>query len=275
LCTKHLIQAEKADWLIGEACILPGVKGTALRSLKAPGTAYDDPECGKDTQIWDYAELDSYTKENKDTVEADSGGVHIFSGIPNKAFYNAAVAFGGNTWESVGKIWWGTVHGKKITKDCTFKEFAEATVAVAEKLMGAKGKEILTKAWTDVNVLGDGKAKSGKVTKAVADGGEEDQAEEDQDDEGADQTEHEEPGEEDEDEEEEEEDEGEKDENEDEVDEEGVAGPEYEEEPAEDEGDPEEEAEDEEAAEPEEEEEAEGDEEEDKTATSHSPASKY
>lgn len=35
--------AEDADWLIGEACIMPGVKGTALRSMKAPGTAYDDP----------------------------------------------------------------------------------------------------------------------------------------------------------------------------------------------------------------------------------------
>ena len=35
--------AANADWLIGEDCILPGVKGTALRSMKAPGTAYDDP----------------------------------------------------------------------------------------------------------------------------------------------------------------------------------------------------------------------------------------
>ena len=35
--------AEQADWLIGEDCILPGVKGTALRSMKAPGTAYNDP----------------------------------------------------------------------------------------------------------------------------------------------------------------------------------------------------------------------------------------
>lgn len=36
-------KAEDADWLIGEDCILPGVKGVALRSMKAPGTAYDDP----------------------------------------------------------------------------------------------------------------------------------------------------------------------------------------------------------------------------------------
>jgi len=32
-----------ADWLIGEDCLLPGVSGVALRSMKAPGTAYDDP----------------------------------------------------------------------------------------------------------------------------------------------------------------------------------------------------------------------------------------
>lgn len=36
-------KAADADWLIGEDCILPGVKGVALRSMKAPGTAYDDP----------------------------------------------------------------------------------------------------------------------------------------------------------------------------------------------------------------------------------------
>lgn len=35
--------ADKADWLIGEGCLLPDVKGVALRSMKAPGTAYDDP----------------------------------------------------------------------------------------------------------------------------------------------------------------------------------------------------------------------------------------
>ena len=43
---KQQVQDEKADvadWLIGEDCILPGVKGVALRSMKAPGTAYDDP----------------------------------------------------------------------------------------------------------------------------------------------------------------------------------------------------------------------------------------
>lgn len=35
--------AEQANWLIGEDCLFPTVRGVALRSLKAPGTAYDDP----------------------------------------------------------------------------------------------------------------------------------------------------------------------------------------------------------------------------------------
>lgn len=35
-------KAEVADWLIGEDCIMPGVKGVALRSMKEPGTAYND-----------------------------------------------------------------------------------------------------------------------------------------------------------------------------------------------------------------------------------------
>ena len=46
--TKEDEKAEKADWLIGEGCLLPDVKGLALRSMKKPGSAYDDPRfvCG-------------------------------------------------------------------------------------------------------------------------------------------------------------------------------------------------------------------------------------
>jgi Zn-dependent metalloprotease len=79
--------AEEADWLIGEDCLMPGVKGVALRSMKAPGTAYDDPRFGKDPQPDNF-------KDYK-TTEDDNGGVHLYSGIPNKAFYLASVAFKG------------------------------------------------------------------------------------------------------------------------------------------------------------------------------------
>jgi Zn-dependent metalloprotease len=87
-----------ADWLIGEGILAKGINGVALRSMKAPGTAYDDPKLGgKDPQPDQYSSLYTGTSDN--------GGVHINSGIPNKAFYLACVAFGGSSWEKCGKIW--------------------------------------------------------------------------------------------------------------------------------------------------------------------------
>lgn len=83
--------ADQADWLIGAGLLTASVKGVALRSMKAPGTAYDDWMLGKDPQP------DHMSKY--DTTTSDNGGVHINSGIPNKAFYLAATAIGGKAWE--------------------------------------------------------------------------------------------------------------------------------------------------------------------------------
>ncbi|KAL6409886.1 hypothetical protein AUP68_06288 [Ilyonectria robusta] len=147
---KQQVQDEKAnvaDWLIGEDCILPGVKGVALRSMKAPGTAYDDPRFGTDPQP-------DHMKDYEVMVE-DNGGVHIYSGIPNKAFYLASVAFGGYSWEKAGKIWWETMRSGKIAPKCQFKHFADITAETAEELFDKKAAKIVRKAWTDVGVTGD------------------------------------------------------------------------------------------------------------------------
>ncbi|KAI1141228.1 Metalloprotease [Hypoxylon sp. FL0543] len=136
--------ADKADWLIGEYCLMRGVKGVALRSMKAPGTAYDDPRFGKDPQPDNF-------KDYKVTAE-DNGGVHLYSGIPNKAFYNAAVAFGGYSWEKAGKIWWETMRSGQVPARCTFIQFADVTVDKAEELFGEDAAAIVRKAWNDVGV---------------------------------------------------------------------------------------------------------------------------
>ena len=39
--------ADQADWLIGPDIFTPDVAGDALRSMKAPGTAYNDPRLGQ------------------------------------------------------------------------------------------------------------------------------------------------------------------------------------------------------------------------------------
>lgn len=82
----------------------------------------------------------------------DNGGVHLYSGIPNKAFYLASVAFGGYSWEKAGQIWWKTMSGGKVPASCTFVQFADATVDTAEELFGDDAAKTVRDAWNQVGV---------------------------------------------------------------------------------------------------------------------------
>jgi Zn-dependent metalloprotease len=137
--------ADQADWLIGEGLLAPGVHGVALRSMKAPGTAYDDPRLGKDPQPATMAE---YVKTNR-----DNGGVHINSGIPNHAFYLLASALGGNAWERAGLIWYDVLTGGELRSDARFTDFATLTVAAAKaRFKEGEETEAVLKAWAQVGV---------------------------------------------------------------------------------------------------------------------------
>src|SRR5690242_1922321 len=106
---KQYVSGEKAadaDWLIGRGLFTAKVRGIALRSMKAPGTAFDDPLLGKDEQP---AHMRDFVH-----TSADHGGVHINSGIPNHAFYLLAVALGGYAWEKAGRIWYETVRDRRL-----------------------------------------------------------------------------------------------------------------------------------------------------------------
>src|SRR5579872_5662133 len=86
-----------ANWLVGEGLLLAG---GALRSMKAPGTANpDDPQ---PAHMKDYVNLPN-------SPQGDYGGVHYNSGIPNHAFYLAAVAIGKPAWETAARIWYITL----------------------------------------------------------------------------------------------------------------------------------------------------------------------
>ena len=99
--------------------------------MKAPGTAYDDPRLGgKDPQP---AHMDGYV----DTTD-DNGGVHINSGIPNHAFYLAATALGGHSWERAGRIWYEALLDPRTTATTQFADFARTTVQVADRLYGLR-----------------------------------------------------------------------------------------------------------------------------------------
>jgi Zn-dependent metalloprotease len=139
-------KAEDADWLIGEGLFTDEVDGTALRSMEAPGTAYDDRVLGRDPQPADMAHY-------VNTLD-DNGGVHINSGIPNRAFYLVATSLGGYAWESAGRIWYDTLRHPQLKPVCRFRDFARLTTEVARDLYGGSSDEIaaVTDAWRTVGI---------------------------------------------------------------------------------------------------------------------------
>ncbi|WP_175411145.1 M4 family metallopeptidase [Streptomyces sp. TRM64462] len=138
--------AGEADWLIGAGLLAERVEGVALRSMKAPGTAYDDDLLGKDPQP---ATMADYVETGR-----DNGGVHINSGIPNHAFYLLATALGGYAWERAGQIWYDVLTGGKLKETADFAAFARLTVAAARERYGEGGAEdeAVVKAWSTVGV---------------------------------------------------------------------------------------------------------------------------
>jgi Zn-dependent metalloprotease len=145
---------DQADWLIGAGILAKGIQGVALRSMKAPGTAYDDPKLGKDPQPADMAH---YFKTGE-----DNGGVHINSGIPNHAFYLVAAALGGHSWERAGQIWYDTLVDHNLKANSSFATFANLTMNNAGSRYGAGSTEqkAVRDAWAKVGVS---KPKAGKA----------------------------------------------------------------------------------------------------------------
>jgi Zn-dependent metalloprotease len=136
---------EEADWLIGAGLFMPGIKARGIRSLKEPGSAYDDPLLGKDPQP---GHMRDYVK----TVE-DSGGVHINSGIPNQAFYQLAVRLRGFAWEKAGRIWYRALC-EKLRSSATFADAMNMTVRAAGEIYGINSREqkATREAWSEVGL---------------------------------------------------------------------------------------------------------------------------
>ena len=142
--------AAEADWIIGAGLLSGNVNGVGIRSMKAPGTAYDDPVLGKDPQP---AHMNDYVN----TI-SDNGGVHINSGIPNHAFYVTALEIGGNAWEKAGNIWYVTLRDK-LRSNSDFQECANQTYQTAEELFGVGSLEqqAVKNGWAAVGIsIGDG-----------------------------------------------------------------------------------------------------------------------
>ena len=138
-------EAADADWVIGAGLFTDAVAGDGIRSMARPGQAYDDEVIGKDPQP-------GHMRGYVDT-EADNGGVHINSGIPNRAFYLAATAVGGKAWEGVGRVWYDVL-ANGLRPRASFAVCASRTAESAGRLFGAGSREAkaVASAWRKVGV---------------------------------------------------------------------------------------------------------------------------
>ncbi len=138
--------ADQADWLIGAGPFTAKINGVALRSMKAPGTAFDDRVLGNDPQPAHMRDF-VYTYQ-------DNGGVHINSGIPNYAFYLAATQLGGYAWEKAGRIWYETLRDPRLRPNTGFRRFARLTIANTQRLFGQASieEQAVRNAWDQVGI---------------------------------------------------------------------------------------------------------------------------
>lgn len=110
---------KQADWLIGAEIIgpIPRNQGiTCLRDLANPAAQH----C--------LAPQISHMKDFKPRMDP-----HESSGIANTAFYTAAMALRGYSWEVLGKIWYGALTDYPPAPRLTFRQFAERTRRQASK----------------------------------------------------------------------------------------------------------------------------------------------
>jgi Zn-dependent metalloprotease len=134
-----------ADWIIGEGLFTSNVNGVGIRSMKEPGTAYNDPVLGKDPQP-------GHMRDYVQTI-ADNGGVHINSGIPNRAFYVTALNLGGFAWEKAGNIWYVTLKDK-LSASANFVTAAAKTYEAARELygQGSLEQQAVRAGWAEVGI---------------------------------------------------------------------------------------------------------------------------
>lgn len=156
----------KANWLIGDDCISEDFKKmvkvrnfghwNALRSMSEPGNAYDVKKgnsAGKDSQP---SHMNNY-KNLPNTQRGDNGGVHINSGIPNKAFHVFATSIEGPAWDKPGKIWYKTIVDadfgeiQQNGRIATFSQFRDANVKAAKELFPEESEKLVS-AWAAVGL---------------------------------------------------------------------------------------------------------------------------
>lgn len=130
----------QADWLIGKDIMGPGAVArgfTCLRDMSNPAASH----CLS-------PQPDHFSKYR------DGMDPHESSGIPNFAFYKAAMAIGGNSWAITGRIWYEALVQTKPSPNLSMKQFATKTRQLSVSLFKSQKmvKNAIDNAWKSVGL---------------------------------------------------------------------------------------------------------------------------
>lgn len=126
---------------------------SSFRAVQRPQLTIAFLQFGKDPQPGSWAEIEAYKAKHKYWASYDHQGVHVFSGVPNRAFVLASEALGGYCWEKAGKIWWTVLKTHRVSSTCSFVTFADATVDMARQIFDDGVAKSIRDAWDAVGVL--------------------------------------------------------------------------------------------------------------------------
>ena len=138
---KRKQSVDEADWLLGDALLLPAAGVKSLRTFTEKKAYENHPLIGTDPQ----------PKHMRDKYigSEDDGGVHINSGIPNHAFYLAARRIGGYAWDRLAGIWYQALLA--LSEFSTFSDAARATITAAGS--GTIEQKHIRDAWREVGII--------------------------------------------------------------------------------------------------------------------------
>jgi Zn-dependent metalloprotease len=134
-----------ANWLIGDEIMAPGLYGEALRSMAHPGTAYNNSILGQDPQPDHMSKYYAGPDDNQ--------GVHINSGIPNRAFYLTCREIGTR---AAGRIWYAgllNLWPTAVFTDAAAALAAQARILARDGEVPRNSAQIVRSAWRAVGVI--------------------------------------------------------------------------------------------------------------------------
>ena len=137
---------DREDWLIGEDVVKTTIfPSGALRNMEDPHNGFSSPD-----NRWQPAHMDEFAEFD---ITFDNGGVHINSGIPNRACFLMAEAIGRDKTE---QIYYRLMDARYLNTRSNFVDMRLAALRAATDLFGEGSQEeaAVVAAFDEVGIVG-------------------------------------------------------------------------------------------------------------------------